>query len=734
MYQPYNNNVPYGYQPQPQPPNQLRNQNFINTPPGKYIPPVNPNYNNNNIQPGGNLYQNNGGIYNNNPPVGNKFPNNPNNYGNNGYNNYNNQQGGNLYPGNGNFYGNNNNYNNQPQQYPGQNNASFPKETNNGGEVEFGFSSSIYGTQTNQPKSNGANNIYGSNNTDQNPPPIYQAQQQKNIPGYNQPQKYQNNQFPPNGQINGNTQQKQQMFNYQNQNSSQNNIIYPGQQMPGQQNLNNIQQPGNNIIYNFNNTDNMQSNFTKLMIQQQKPKIENALIANQQNLNIQQNSPQIPQGNNFNNSFQGISPPAPFNPNQPKINYNNNIQTNQIINQPQNILNNNIQSKQGPELNKINNQFSGMNISGQNINNVNNFNNNNFNNNPNNFSNNYNNNNILNNNNLNNFNNFNNNNSANMNNNIINNNNFNNNNSANMNNNIINNNNFNNNNSANINANSDPSKLLNNNNGVNKNQNNFNGLNDKIDKIFDTKTVVETQINNTDNSNKINQDVIKKQGQHSSPYPNAIEFSNNGPQKRENNNFADKTGNQTNIINLFNLPETSTIKHDSISKPNIQQNNNINQNEWKDVILDPLAQVCVVQTKIEDKKNNNNNKENESNVDDEEKASKSINPFYQENPFENNLEGSNNKWRVPDNNDLKPKENEVNQPDQIINPQFNLNFSSIKEVSTIINEKPKEQNNIDNLNTEQNKKEWGNINLDPFAEANIVATKVENKKKGETLI
>ena len=719
MYTPYNNNIPYGYQPQPQPqpqpPNTYRNQNFINPPPGKYIPPVNPNYNNN-IQPGGNQYQNNGGIYNNNynnnnnnnnPPAFNQFPNNPINYGNNGYNNYGNQQGGNLYQGNGNFYGNNNNYNNPSQQYPGQNNASFSQNTNNSGEVEFGFSSSIYGTQTDQPKSNGANNIYGSNNnTNQNPPQIYQAQQQKNIPGYNQPQKYQNNQFPPNGQINGNTQQNQKIFNNPNQNSSQNNVIYPGQQMPSPQNFNIIQQPGNNNAYNFNNTNNIQPNFTNNMIQQQKPKIENVLIPNQQNLNIQQNNPQIPQGNNFNNNFQGISPQAPFNPNQQKINYNNNIQTNQIINQQQNILNNNILNKQGPELNKINNQFSGMNISGQN-NNFNNLNNNNFNNNPNNFSNNYNNNNILNNNNLNNINNFNNNNSSNMNNNIINNNNF-----------------SNNNNNFDINANPDPSKLLNN-NGPNKNQNNFKSLNDKMDKIFDTKTVVETQISNADNFNKINQDVIKKQGQYSSPYPNAIEFSNNDKQKRENNNFEDKPGNQPNIINLFNLPETSTIKQESISKPNIQQNNN-NQKEWKDVVLDPLAQVCVVQTKIVDK-NNNNNKENESNVDDEEKASKSINPFYQENPFENNLEGSNNQWRVPDNNDFKPKENEVKKPVQNTNPQFNLNFSSIKEVNTIINEKPKEQNDIDNLNTEKNKKEWGNINLDPLADANIVATKVENK-------
>ena len=109
MYPPYNNNIPYGYQPQPQPQTQpqpsntYRNQNFINPPPGKYIPPVNQNYNNN-IQPGVNLYQNNGGIYNNNynnnnPPAVNLFPNNPINYGNNGYNNYGNQQGGVQYPG-----------------------------------------------------------------------------------------------------------------------------------------------------------------------------------------------------------------------------------------------------------------------------------------------------------------------------------------------------------------------------------------------------------------------------------------------------------------------------------------------------------------------------------------------------------------------------------------------------------------------------------------------------------
>ena len=62
-----------------------------------------------------------------------------------------------------------------------------------------------------------------------------------------------------------------------------------------------------------------------------------------------------------------------------------------------------------------------------------------------------------------------------------------------------------------------------------------------------------------------------------------------------------------------------------------------------------------------------------------------------------------------------------------------MNFTAMPEFNTVITEtKPEEQNNIkqniDNLNTEKNKKEWGNINLDPFAEANVVQTSIEDKK------
>ena len=736
MYPSFNNN-PYNYQP----PNPYRDQNLNRNPQTvNYPPQVRQNYNNNNQQ-GGIQYQNAGGIYSNNynnPSSGNQYQGNGNIYGNNSFN-YNNQQGGNQYQGNVNIYGNNN-YNNQPQpqpqQYPyGQNNAPYQGNTNNTGEVGFGVSSNIYGSQDNQPKPSnnygnnypsGPSNMYGSNNTKQNPPPIYQVPQQKNVPGYSQPQNNPNNQYPPNGPINNNQQnqygqnyQNQQKYNNKGQNPPPNNLNYPVQQKPSQPNYNNIQQQVNNNIYNFNNNNN-QPIFQNNTNQQPKPKIENAFNHSQQNINVQQNNPQMPLGNNFNNinqnqgfnSYPGY-PQALSNQNQPKNNNNNNFLQNQNINQNQNIPNNNIQNKQGSNINQINNQFSGMNNNVQNNNNnYNNFNNNN----------NYNNNNIINQNNQNILNNNNNNINMNNNNNIKNNNNF-----------------FFSNNNININPNQDPSKLSNNNNAFNNqnkqkidlnNQNNLNDLNNKINSIFDSNTLVQTQISPSDNSKKENQNDNKIPKQNSSPYPNYIEFINSEKQKKENNSIEGKPGNKQNIINLFTLPETSTVKQDSIPKPNIFPINNNNQNEWRNVNLDPLSEACVVVTKIEDKKSNNN-KENEPIDDEEFKASNSVNPFYTENPFENNLEGSNNQWRVQDNNNIKPKENEAKEPIQNINLQNNLNISSIPETNTIISGKPDMPNNINpnNLNTEQNRKEWGNINLDPIASANIVATKIENKNQ-----
>ena len=287
MYPSFNNN-PYNYQP----PNPYRDQNLNRNPQTvNYPPQVRQNYNNNNQQ-GGIQYQNAGGIYNNNynnPPSGNQYQGNGNIYGNNSFN-YNNQQGGNQYQGNVNIYGNNN-FNNQPQpqpqQYPyGQNNAPYQGNTNNTGEVGFGVSSNIYGSQDNQPKAtnnygnnypSGPSNMYGSNNTKQNPPPIYQVQQQKNIPDYNQPQNNPNNQYPPNGPI-------------------------TVQQKPSQPNYNNIQQQVNNNIYNFNNNNNLPI-FQNNTNQQPKPKIENTFNHSQQNINVQQNNPQMCSGNSFNNKI-----------------------------------------------------------------------------------------------------------------------------------------------------------------------------------------------------------------------------------------------------------------------------------------------------------------------------------------------------------------------------------------------------------------------------------------------
>ena len=47
-------------------------------------------------------------------------------------------------------------------------------------------------------------------------------------------------------------------------------------------------------------------------------------------------------------------------------------------------------------------------------------------------------------------------------------------------------------------------------------------------------------------------------------------------------------------------------------------------------------------------------------------------------------------------------------------------------------DKQKEQNNI-NLDNENNKKEWGNINFDPFGEAKVAKTLIESNKQDNNI-
>ena len=144
--------------------------------------------------------------------------------------------------------------------------------------------------------------------------------------------------------------------------------------------------------------------------------------------------------------------------------------------------------------------------------------------------------------------------------------------------------------------------------------------------------------------------------------------------------------------------------------------------------MDPFADANIVATKVENKKQDNENKEE---MDEESRAASTLNPFSSDrsNPYANNLEGSNNFDNIQ-NNSIKSSEYKVDQPnidtnlEDIPDPLINLNESN----TVLFENKKGDSNNIDEKN-DNIKKEWGNIDIDPFGKANLAQTVLEEKKE-----
>ena len=157
--------------------------------------------------------------------------------------------------------------------------------------------------------------------------------------------------------------------------------------------------------------------------------------------------------------------------------------------------------------------------------------------------------------------------------------------------------------------------------------------------------------------------------------------------------------------------------HKEVKNEKKEENKN---KEWGNINMDPLASAKVVETIVQSKE--------KKQVENGEKAGSKINPFHSSNSnrFNNNsFNASKNTAQTINNNSIKEMNKDNIKLEDIEDP-----LNNIVETNTIISEQPKEIQN--NINVQENNKEWGNINMDPLASAKIVETVVQsNDKKQE---
>ena len=237
--------------------------------------------------------------------------------------------------------------------------------------------------------------------------------------------------------------------------------------------------------------------------------------------------------------------------------------------------------------------------------------------------------------------------------------------------------------------------------------------------------VVETVVQSEENKEKTNnneEQLASRNNPFYSPNPNPFDndfnASSNKNQPQINNNNIQQQPNNVKFEDikdpLANLIETNTIVSEQPKEVKNEVKEENKNKEWGNINMDPLASAKVVETIVQSE--DNKQEKNEA------KPESKINPFSSSNsnPFNNNsFNASKNTAQTIDNNSIKEKNKENIKFEDIEDPLNNL-----VETNTIVSEQPKEVKK--EMKEENKNKEWGNVNMDPFASAKVVETIVQS--------
>ena len=279
--------------------------------------------------------------------------------------------------------------------------------------------------------------------------------------------------------------------------------------------------------------------------------------------------------------------------------------------------------------------------------------------------------------------------------------------------------------------------------------------------------VVETIVQSEDNKQEKNEAKPESKidpfsSSKSNPFNNnSFNASKNTAQTIDNNSIKEKNKDNVKFEDiedpLNNLIETNTIVSEQPKEIKKEKKDENKNKEWGDVNMDPLASAKVVETIVQSSDNKDSSKtnpfhiQNNSNnkVVQEPKNIKfediqdplasliETNTIISEQPKEvKNEKKDENKNKEWGNVNMDPLASAkvvetIVQSSNTKQENINIKFEEIKdplasiiETNTIVSEKPKEPQN--NINNQQNNKEWGNVNMDPLASAKVVETIVQS--------